>query len=110
VPIPRRLMTSLQLARRRGTDVGHVITYNGQPVADLKHAFHTACVRASLEDVTPHVLRHTAATWMTQAGVPFPVIARYLGHADSRTTETIYAHHAPDYLAPARDALDRRRR
>jgi integrase len=33
-------------------------------------------------------------------------IAGYLGHADSRTTERIYAHHSPDYLERARQAFD----
>lgn len=110
IPIPRRLLTFLRHARRRGNDLGHVVTYHGQPVANIKHAFATACGNAGLEDVTPHTLRHTAATWMTMAGVPFPVIARYLGHSDSRTTETIYAHHASDYLEAARRALDNGRR
>jgi len=31
---------------------------------------------------------------MTASGVPFPVIARYLGHSNSRITESVYAHHA----------------
>jgi integrase len=44
---------------------------------------------------------------MALSGVPFPVIAAYVGHATSRTTERIYAHHAPDYLEPAATALDR---
>ena len=57
-------------------------------------------------DVTPHVLRHTAASWMVQRGVSFAKVARYLGHSDSRTTEQIYAHHAPDYLEDARAAFD----
>lgn len=110
IPIPTRLLTFLRYARRRGTDLGYVVTYRGQPVANIKHAFATACRNAGLEDVTPHTLRHTAATWMTMAGVPFPVVARYLGHSDSRTTEAIYAHHSTSYLDAARRALDNRRR
>jgi len=109
VPIPRRLMTFLRLARRRGTDLGHVITFRGKPVLDIKKGFAAACERAGVPDVTPHTLRHTAATWMAQAGVPMRVISLYLGHTDSRTTERTYAHHSPDFLAPARDALDRGR-
>lgn len=95
----------------------------GLPVGDIKHAFATAACNAGMgrfeivqakrgperrprADISPHVLRHTCATWMTLQGVPFPVIGRYLGHTDSRTTEAIYAHHAPDYLAAAVRALD----
>ncbi len=34
-------------------------------------------------------------------GVPLPVIARQLGHADTRMTERHYAHLAPSYIADA---------
>ena len=34
-------------------------------------------------------------------GVPLPVIARQLGHADTRMTERHYAHLAPSYVADA---------
>ena len=33
------------------------------------------------------------------AGVPMAVIARQLGHADTRMTEKHYAHLAPNYVA-----------
>ena len=110
LPIPDRLMTFLRYARKRGSDLGSVLMYQGKPIGSIKHAFSSSCDRAGLEDVTPHTLRHTAASWMTQAGVPFPEIARYLGHADSRITEKTYAHHSPDYLAGAKRALDNRSR
>ena len=32
-------------------------------------------------------------------GVPLPVIAKQLGHADTRMTEKHYAHLAPNYVA-----------
>lgn len=109
IPIPHRLITFLRLAQRHGTSVGHVVTFRGKPVLDIKKAFAAACDAAGLDGVTPHTLRHTAATWMAQSNVPMMVISRYLGHTDTRTTERIYAHHAPDYLAAARAALDRHR-
>ncbi len=60
---------------------------------------------AGLVDVSPHVLRHTAAVWMAEAGVTMPEIAAYLGHADSRITERIYAKFSPEYLRRAARAL-----
>lgn len=106
IPIPGRLMTPLRAAKRRGSDVGEVIHFRGKPIKSVKAAFGRACARAGLSDVTPHTLRHTCASWLAQSGVSFPVIARFLGHADSSTTERIYAHHAPDYLEAARIAID----
>ncbi len=45
-------------------------------------------------EITPHVLRHTTATIMTQRGVPSLTVANLLGHASLATTRR-YAHHAP---------------
>jgi integrase/recombinase XerD len=41
--------------------------------------------------VTPHVLRHTAAMELLNAGVDTTVIAMWLGHESIQTTE-IYMH------------------
>jgi integrase len=46
-----------------------------------------------------HILRHTHASYLALAGVPMAVIARQLGHADTRMTEKHYAHLAPSYVA-----------
>jgi len=146
IPIPRRLMTFLRLARKRGHDTGFVISYpmkknpadkgnrkkkaTRSGVGNIKHSYHNAVVKAGLAteykytrqsitpdgnavslvipvtDVTPHTLRHTSASWMVQGGVSFARVARWLGHRDSRTTESIYAHHAPDYLDDAASSFD----
>lgn len=108
LPIPERLLTFLKLARRRGTDLGYVVHRDGKRVGNIKRAFNTACSEASLEDVTPHTLRHTRGTWLAQAGVPLDKIGGWLGHTDTRTT-MLYAHHHPDFMEEARIAADRRK-
>jgi integrase len=82
-----------------------VVEHGGQPVASVKTGTRAAARRAGLPGVTPHVLRHTAATWMVMRGVPIEEVARLLGHRDSRTTQRVYAKHSPDYLRRAVDAL-----
>lgn len=43
--------------------------------------------------VSPHVLRHTAAMELLQAGVDCSVIAPWLGHESIETTQTyLHAH------------------
>jgi integrase len=46
----------------------------------------------SLPDLTPHDLRHTAATLMLRRGVPVEVVSRILGHARVSITLDIYRH------------------
>jgi len=84
----------------------HVIEFAGKPVLDIKKSFARAVQRAGLEDVTPHVLRHSAAVWMAEAGVPMAEIAQYLGHDSLETTRKIYARFSPDYLRGAARALE----
>lgn len=55
-------------------------------------------------ELTIHVLRHTAASWLVQAGEPLAAVARVLGHRSIRTTMR-YAHLAPDHLASAVEIL-----
>jgi integrase len=64
----------------------------------LLRACHRATESLGTKDkVTPHVLRHTAATILTASGTPTLVVADLLGHRNLETTRK-YAH-------PTRDAL-----
>lgn len=59
-----------------------------------------ACARAAIEPpVGIHVLRHTHASILAMQAVPMAVVARQLGHCDTRMTEKHYAHLAPNYVA-----------
>lgn len=49
------------------------------------------CPSLAGKNVTPHVLRHTAAMALLQAGVDVSVIALWLGHEDIRSTQA-YLH------------------
>lgn len=49
------------------------------------------CPSLTTKNVTPHVLRHTAAMALLQAGVDVSVIALWLGHEDIRSTQA-YLH------------------
>ncbi|MFC1543939.1 tyrosine-type recombinase/integrase [Gemmatimonadota bacterium] len=50
-----------------------------------------ACLSLRRKKVTPHVLRHTAAMRLLQAGIDTSVIALWLGHEHVETTQ-IYLH------------------
>jgi integrase len=66
-----------------------------------------ACKRAELEDVTPHTLRHTAATWLMQAGVPLWEVAGFLSMS-VETLQRVYGHHHPDYMRGAAEAIGKK--
>jgi len=51
--------------------------------------------------ITFHGLRHTWASLSVMAGVPLMVVAKNLGHTDTRMVEKHYAHLAPSYTAEA---------
>jgi integrase len=48
-----------------------------------------------------HGLRHTWASLAVMSGMPLMVVARNLGHADTRMVEKHYGHLAPSYVADA---------
>jgi integrase len=59
-----------------------------------------ASARAKIEPAANfHILRHTYASALAMRGVPMGVIARQLGHSDTRMTERHYAHLSPNYVA-----------
>lgn len=105
VPMGPSLRASL-IQAREGALTGSVIEYAGQPVASIKKAFARVAKRANMPEVTPHVLRHSAACAMAEAGVTMSEIAQVLGHRDARTTERVYARYSPDYLRNAVRSID----
>ena len=105
VPMNNTLRAALSSAQAVAI-TPYVIEYANRRVGTIRGGFRTACEKAGLSDVTPHTLRHTAATWLAQAGVPMWQIAGYLGHASSRVTERVYAHHSPDWLRDAAETLE----
>ena len=66
-----------------------------RPMAD-------ACKRAKIKPAASfHILRHTWASHAVMNGVPLMVVARNLGHSDTRMVEKHYGHLAPSYIADA---------
>jgi integrase len=70
VKLPRRLLTHMRRWADRGLAKNSVVEWNGKPVASVRKSFRAAVEAAGLgADVTPHILRHTCATWLMQSGV-----------------------------------------
>ncbi|WP_170343028.1 tyrosine-type recombinase/integrase [Ruegeria arenilitoris] len=85
---------------------GYVIEWAGGPVKSIKKGFKAAADAAGLRNVSPHVLRHTAAVHMAEAGISMDEIAQYLGHTDTRITASTYARFSPEHLRKAARVLE----
>jgi integrase len=60
---------------------------------------------AGIKDASFHTLRHTAASWMVQGGVPLYEVQKILGHSTPLMTDR-YSHLQPDHLRGAVETLD----
>ena len=77
---------------------------NGKPWQKSEQArpMRAACAHARIKPaISFHILRHTWASLSVMAGVPLLVVARNLGHADTRMVEKHYGHLAPSFIADA---------
>lgn len=114
VKIPPRLLRFLRYWKAVDTTTdaaGKEITlrfvahYRGEKIVKPHKAFRTIRTEAKLgEDVTPHVLRHTRATWLAEAGVDAHQAASSLGLTVEEFERT-YAHASPDFQQAAANAF-----
>ena len=76
-----------------------------------RRVFYPAVRRAGLDGrgLTPHSMRHTAASLAIAAGADVKVVQTMLGHKDAAMTLNTYAGLFPDRLDEVADALDARR-
>jgi integrase len=63
-----------------------------------------------LPKITPHSLRHTAASLAISAGATVLAVQRMLGHASAAMTLDVYSDLFDDDLDAVADALDARAR
>jgi integrase len=105
VPMNNLARAALQEARQ-GALTDFVVEWDGEPIKSVRKGFSEACRRAGLEDVTPHTLRHTAASWMESGGIPMGQISRFLGHKTESVTRNIYSKPDTKHLQPAAKILD----
>ncbi len=87
-----------------------VIRYKGHPITRQQRGWDACVVEAGLgryvrrkdgseileTDVTPHVLKHSAATWLLRAGMDLWDVAGLTG-TSTKTLENVYGHHSPEF-------------
>lgn len=75
-------------------------------ITGVRKVLLDVCADAGVDDVTPHVFRHSFATVAHELGYSELTIAGLLGHRLSSVTSR-YAHHVDEALAIAADAVSR---
>jgi integrase len=105
VKLPPRLLAHMRRWQRLGLARRSVVEWNGKPIESVRKGFAAAVLAAALgREVTPHILRHTCATWLMQNGVNLWHAAGFLGMTVQQL-EQGYGHHHPDYQEQAVAAL-----
>jgi integrase len=110
VSIPRFMIDDLSaLAAGRAPDAFVFIAPQGG-VLRLRNfrraGFEPAVAAAGLSGITPHALRHTAASLAIAAGANVKVVQTMLGHKSATMTLDLYGHLFEDQLDEVADAMD----
>jgi len=119
VPVPPHVLELLApiVAGRGPEELMFLTERGGRPwsAANWRVRFYEGVedARAARPDLaipkySPHALRHTAASWLVQDGVPLYDVQRLLGHESFAVTAR-YAHLAPDAHGAVERAWERLR-
>jgi integrase len=107
IRLPDRLLAHLRRRHQLGLSRSAIVEFDGAPVARVSKGFRHAAADAGLNGVTPHTLRHTAATWAMQGSADLWEAAGYLGMT-AQMLEERYGQLRPDHGAGVEKALTRR--
>ncbi len=85
----------------------YVISWAGERIDRVAKACIAGAERAGVEGFSPHVLRHTFASWAVQRGVSIYTVGKALGQTVASTTER-YAKLAPEDVLEAMEQTQRK--
>jgi integrase len=110
VPLPRFLADELaEHIAGKGPD-DYVFAADRGGVLHLRNfrrdTFNPAVRATGLDGLTPHALRHTAASLAIAAGANVKVVQTMLGHKSATMTLDLYGHLLADQLDQVADAMD----
>jgi integrase len=110
--LPQLAVTALQSLREESRpQLGELVfcTDAGQPLgaANVRRSFRAVCQAAGIgPDWTPRKLRHTFVSLMSESDVAVEEIARLVGHASSKVTETVYRHQLRPVMTTGAEKMD----
>ena len=83
VPLHDRLV---RWCEKQQTRAGPIL----RPWSNVRRDLHEACARAKIGPLSHNDLRRTFAAWLKQKGVDSQVVARLMGHTDSKMVDRVY--------------------
>lgn len=107
VRLADRLLTHLRRWERLGIARHAIVEWNGKPVESVRKGFAAAVRAAGIDptrNITPHILRHTAATWAMLNGADVYAAAGFLGMS-VEVLQRVYGHHHPDFQVDVAERL-----
>ena len=78
---------ALFVTKRRRRQKDGALQHQRLSTSQMQRIFKKVAERCGLEEVTPHVLRHTLATLLLNQGAPIAAVQSILGHASPNTTQ-----------------------
>lgn len=105
VPMNDTLFKALQTSHKVALSP-FVIEWGGMPVKSIKRGLKAAGTAIGRPDVSPHMLRHSAAVWLAEDGHSMDEISQFMGHGDSKITARVYARYSPTHLRKLADSLE----
>ena len=79
-------------------------------MTSVRKSFAAAARAAGIDrHITPHICRHTAATWAMQQGSDIWQAAGYLGMSP-QVLERVYGHHHPDFQQDVAERISGQKR
>jgi integrase/recombinase XerD len=109
VPLADELLTTLRLYYRRYRPQHWLFLGQDKCSPINPRSIHRAVVKASMATIGrriyPHLLRHTCATHMLEAGVNVRIVQGFLGHRRLSTTGT-YVHVTREQITATKSPLD----
>lgn len=110
VRVPLPLLAHLR--RWRAAGQCYAVEWNGEPIAKVRKAHDAtvaACEKVLGRHVSPHIWRHTVATWLMQSGGDPFKIAGFLAMSLA-TLLRVYGHHHPDHSADVHETMRKRKK